>query len=165
MFLIPADLKHSTDESMSGTVLSKEIINIVSKLASIQERREEIQQRMEVYEHKLGLIRGAALEIEKEEQELVIQLQQRGFWYENMPLHSQGSPPGTMAAAANATTPGMGVPVMQGDTREQLAVLLSSLFQQTPPVSRAATPIAFQTANIVKPNFVEPGLSPTSSPT
>jgi len=103
---------------MSATVLSENIVNLVSKLANIQSQKDELQERIQLYENKLNMSRDASLALTNEEQELANQLQGLGFYYGQTPVQE--------------------VPIVPGDqseTQDQLATLLSSLLQQQTPTS------------------------------
>ena len=80
---------------MTTTILSENIIAMVSQLADLQVQKEELQERTLMYEHKLNMIRDADLALNKEEQKLVTELQKHGFQYQDIvsePLVTEVTP-------------------------------------------------------------------------
>ena len=108
---------------MSTTVLSDDTVALVSKLATIQSRKEELQNRIQLYEEKLSMAREANLALCNEEQDLANQLQANGFYYgESPPPQVQTSQPDINASTLPNDFP--------QNAQDQLAALLSNLFQQ-----------------------------------
>jgi len=66
---------------MNGTILSDDIVELVSKLSNLQKEKERVQERIDALEDKLNLARDAQLSLINDEQECAHQLQNKGFIY------------------------------------------------------------------------------------
>ena len=102
---------------MSATVLSEDTVILVGQLADLQSRKDELLERIQLYENKLNMSRDASLALTNEEQELANQLQDLGFYYGQAPVQEIPAVP----------VVDQGV---QRDTQDQLSTLLTSLFKQ-----------------------------------
>lgn len=131
---------------MSASVLSEDIINLVSQLADLQSRKQDLYERVQLYEDKLSMTREASLSLASEEQELADKLQELGFYYGNAPVQVQEPVP------VQVQTP---IEPEQPNNQDQLAALLSTLFQQQQaPVVSTSTPVV--------PTNVQHPVAPTS---
>ena len=121
---------------MSTTVLSEDIVILVGKLADLQSRKDELLERIQLYENKLNMSRDASLALINEEQELANQLHELGFYYGQAPVQEVPAVPAVPEIPA--------VPAVdQHGTKDQLATLLNSLFKE-------------QTSNQQAPNTTVP---------
>ena len=98
---------------MNSTVLSEESITLIGKLAELQEQKNKLQGRIQLYETKLGMAREANLVLVDKEQELINKIQAQGFHYGTAP--------------APTVTPAQGQ-MLQTPTSEKMSEMLSTLF-------------------------------------
>nr|QBK87939.1 MAG: hypothetical protein LCMAC202_03000 [Marseillevirus LCMAC202] len=112
---------------MSTTVLSEDIVGVVSKLNDLQSRKNELQERIQLFENKLIMTREASLALATEEEDLVSQLQASGFSYDQAPIQK-------IPTTILRDTPTNDLPP------DQLTALLSSLLQQKAPTSNQPLP-------------------------
>jgi len=64
---------------MSAKVLSKDVIELVSRLSTIQSQKDTLQERVQLYHKKLEMIHEASLALDIEEQELASKIQELGL--------------------------------------------------------------------------------------
>ncbi len=151
---------------MSTTVLSENIVNMISQLSTLQSRKDEIQERIRHFENKLNMAREASNTLTNEEQGLINQLQTNGFQYAasqlaplvrgELPIQYQ--PQQTILQETNEFP------------SDQLTALLSSLLQQKAPPTSENSGFGGNVYNFPQPTVQAPpvpfsGISPTSGGT
>ena len=141
---------------MNTTILSDDIVNLVSKLSGLQSRKDDLRERIQHLENKLNMSHEASLALTNEEHELVNQLEANGFYYEQVMKErvsqksviiekvqdndqDQTTKPVDTAAATAANTD-VSLP---NSAQDQLSALLSTFFQQQAPnFQQQALPVA-----------------------
>lgn len=133
--------------------LSEELLTLIGKLHNVQNKKINLQQRIQSLEQKLTMTREANSALTNEEQELVNTLQSHGIHY------------GHHFPQANAAQT---APMIQPD---QLTSLLSSLFSQHYGAAMSPTSLGMngmygfpQAGKPLIPPGAISGISPTSGP-
>lgn len=124
---------------MSANVLSDDVVELISKLANIHERKNNVQERIDTLDQKLSMARETNLQLAHEEEELVTTLQAKGYYYGQEPQQPVQSTP-VQSEPQQAPTSNL-----PSAAQDQLTALLSSLLNNQNIRQAESTPVVQQT--------------------